>query len=96
MKTLIKNISLLIAFTLLISIMSGCGKSVKHKDEVSIKDIIEDKEMHFIYATHAHSNQTDYGYLTKNGKIKCLYFDHPIETSEVIKTKPKDIEKSLI
>lgn len=97
MKKLVENISLLIAFTLLISIMSGCEKSVKHKDEVSIKDIIEDKEMHFIYVTHAHnhSDQTDYGYLTKNGKIKRLYFDQPIETSEVIKTKPKDIEKKF-
>ncbi|MCY1592733.1 hypothetical protein [Staphylococcus pettenkoferi] len=73
MKKLAKNLSLFIAFALFVTMLSGCGKSIKNKKEVTIRDIINDSETHFVYV-----RQEDYddkrpqevyrGFLTKNGK----------------------------
>ena len=56
MKKLTKNLSIIIAFVLLISMLSGCGKSIRNKEEVTIKDIINDPELHFIYMMKDNDN----------------------------------------
>lgn len=96
MKKLTKNLSIIIAFVLLISMLSGCGKSIRNKEEVTIKDIINDPELHFIYMMKDNDNRSaEAGFLTKNGKVKPIEFKHPVDTSKLSRTKAKDIEKKF-
>ncbi|MCY1569275.1 hypothetical protein [Staphylococcus pettenkoferi] len=96
MKKLTRNLSIIIAFTLLVSMLSGCGKSIRNKEEVTIKDIIEDPELHFIYTSSSDSGgETQGGFFTKGGKIKPIGFKHPVEISKVSRTKAKDIKKKF-
>ncbi|MBX8994096.1 hypothetical protein [Staphylococcus pettenkoferi] len=97
MKKLAKNLSLFIAFALFVTMLSGCGKSIKNKKEVTIRDIINDSETHFLYATEPKDgvHESNEGYLTKNGKVKHITFKHPVEISKLSQTKGKDIEKKF-
>ncbi|CAM3130616.1 hypothetical protein [Staphylococcus argensis] len=96
MKKLTKNLSIIIAFVLLISMLGGCGKSIRNKEEVTIKDIINDPELHFIYITSNDSGgKSEGGFFTKGGKIKAIGFKHPVDISKLSRTKAKDIEKKF-
>ncbi|MDK7114571.1 hypothetical protein [Staphylococcus pettenkoferi] len=96
MKKWTKNLSIIIAFTLLISMLGGCGKSIRNKEEVTIKDIINDPELHFIYITSNDSGgESEGGYFTKNGKMKVVVFKHPVDINKLSRTKAKDIEKKF-
>ncbi|MCY1570482.1 hypothetical protein [Staphylococcus pettenkoferi] len=100
MKKLAKNLSLFIAFALFVTMLSGCGKSIKNKKEVTIRDIINDSETHFVYVRQEdyddkRSQEVYRGFLTKNGKVKPIRFKKPAEVYKLSRTKGEDIEKKF-
>ena len=45
----IKYLIALIMIGLLVPTLTGCSKSIEHKKDISIKDIINDKKEHLLY-----------------------------------------------
>lgn len=73
----IKYLIALIMIGLLIPNLTGCSKSIEHKKNISIKDIINDKKEHLLYMVSNKDGESrvEYLYLTKNGQMKMIALD---------------------
>lgn len=73
----IKYLIALIIIGLLIPTLTGCSKSIEHKKDISIKDIINDKKEHLLYMVSNKDGEpkVEGFYLTKNGQIKMIGLD---------------------
>lgn len=93
-----KKLLIMLFICILTISLSACGKELKDKKEFTIKDVVNDKNLHAFWAIHNDGTDVvlDQVMFTKNGQVKSVPADEVMFTPKFFDTAtPSEIENKV-